>query len=90
MDKEYMLIKVRQRIQELERRYHIYVTGKNLKGQELIPATAALKRCETKRDIQILVLIQYLLQTSKAVFIEDEDAIEAFDKLVEPRERVNK
>lgn len=90
MDKEYMLFKVRERIRELERRYKIYATGKNLKGKELIPATAALKRCETKRNLQILILIECLLLTSQAVFIEDENALEGFDKLVEPKETVNK
>lgn len=90
MDKEYMLFKVRERIKELERRYKIYAQGLNLKGQELIPGTAALKRCETKRSIQILMLIETLLITSHAVFIDNEDAIEGFDKLVEPKETVNK
>lgn len=90
MDKEYMLFKVRERIKELERRYKIYVQGLNLKGAELIPGTAALKRCETKRSIQILTLIEYLLLTSNSVFIEDEDALEGFEKLVNPKETVNK
>lgn len=85
MDKEYMLFKVRERKDILKKNYRIYVQGLNLDGKELIPATAALKRCETKRNFQILCLIEQLLLTSDAVFIEDEDALEGFDKLVEPR-----
>lgn len=91
MDKEYMLFKVRERIKELERRYRIYCSGKNLKGVELIPATAALKRCEVKRDIQMLILIEQLLMvTSNSVFVTDQDAIDGFNRLVEPNERVNR
>lgn len=85
MDKEYMLFKVRERMKELKRRYAIYVQGLGLDGKELIPATAALKRCETKRNLQILMLVEHLLITSQAVFIDDDDAIEGFDKLVNPR-----
>lgn len=88
MDKEYMLLKCRARLKELRARYHKACLNQNENGDAIPIATAATNRSNLKRDISILVLLEQLLVTSKAVYIEDEEAIDGFDRLVEPVERV--
>ena len=85
MDKEYMLITVRKRIKELTAAYEAACDDKTVDGRSLSSNGAGTKRSRLKRDIQLLILIEQLLLTSRAVFIEDEDAIDGFDRLVEPR-----
>lgn len=80
MDREYILFKCRKRIEELREKYFTYCKERTVKKN-----TAALRRAQIKRDIQVLMLIEQLCLTSRAVFIEDEDAIDGFMKLVEPR-----
>lgn len=89
MDKEYMLYKLKQRLVELETQYKQAVLGLDLDGKELKASYALLLRAKIKRDIQILLLIEQLLITSKLVYITNEDAIDGFMKLVEPRSKVN-
>lgn len=80
MDREYILYRCRLRIEQLKKKYFEYVNDKSInKG------TAALRRAQIKRDIQILMLVEQLCLTSKAVFIDDENAVDGFMKLVEPR-----
>lgn len=87
MDKLYMMLKVRERLKALQKKYKSACHCKTVSGKELTDGAAAAVRTQCKRDMCILTLIQQLLETSQAVYIEDEDAIEGFDKLVEPIER---
>lgn len=87
MDKLYMMLKVRERMATLHLKYKAACHCKAVNGKELTAGAAAAVRTQCKRDMCILALIQQLLETSQAVYIEDEDAIEGFDKLVEPIER---
>lgn len=82
MDKEYMLKKVRARIDKLRQNYLGYVSNTSPDGREVSANYAAVQRSMIKRDICILSLIEQLLVTSKAVFIEDEDAVSGFEKLI--------
>ena len=82
MDKEYMLRKISARLETLRKRYVIYLTDHDEKGREVSVGYGKQLRTKTKRDICILTLIQYLLITSSSVYIEDDDAIMGFDKLI--------
>lgn len=87
MDKEYMLRALQRRYKVLEDRYVYACQSKNETGTPVKEGTAAAIRTQCKRDLQILTLIEYLLTTSKSVFIDNDDAIDGFHKLVEPKER---
>ena len=88
MDKEYMLITVRRRIKELLKEYEAACNDKTVDGRSLSSNGAGTKRSRLKRDIQLLTLIEQLLISSKAVYIDDSDAIDGFDRLVEPRSKI--
>lgn len=85
MNKEYMLIAIRRRIAFLEKAYTAACNNKTIDGRELTPNGAGSKRAKLKKDIQLLILLRELLFKYNGGLIEDEDACEAFDKLVEPR-----
>lgn len=82
MDKEYMLKKVNARLKVLRDKYIIYLTDHDEDGREVSAGYGKQLRTKTKRDICILTLIQKLLLTSSSVYIEDDDAIMGFDKLI--------
>lgn len=88
MDKEYMLVTVRRRIKELLKEYEAACNDKTVDGRSLSSNGAGTKRSRLKRDIQLLTLIEQLLISSKAVYINDSDAIDGFDRLVEPRSKI--
>lgn len=88
MDKEYMLVTVRRRIKELLKEYEAACNDKTVDGRSLSSNGAGTKRSRLKRDIQLLTLIELLLISSKAVYIDDSDAIDGFDRLVEPRSKI--
>lgn len=85
MNKEYMLAVVRKRIAYLSKCYTAAVNNKTIDGRDLTLNGAGSKRARLKRDIQILILLQELLLRYSGDVIDNEDACEAFDKLVEPR-----
>lgn len=87
MDKEYMLLRCRLRQKELKFKYNKACQCKDIKGNNITEQYAAQIRYNSKRDLDILALVEYLLLTSKSVFIDDDSAIEGFDKLCEPTER---
>lgn len=88
MDKEYMLVTVKRRIKELLKEYEAACNDKTVDGRSLSSNGAGTKRSRLKRDIQLLTLIEQLLISSKAVYIDDSDAIDGFDRLVEPRSKI--
>lgn len=87
MNKEYMLFALRQRKAELEIRYHLACRDKDQYEKPIAKGTAKVLRARIKRDIQLLILIEQLLIGCSSMFIEDEDAIDGFHKLVEPVEK---
>ena len=88
MDKEYMLLSLRRRRKVLEHRYKNACKNKDDEGNEITYSCACAVRTKTKFDLQMLNLIEQLLMTCSAVFIEDEDAIDGYHKLVEQNERI--
>ena len=87
MNKQYMLYRLRERVKILSARYYAACKCQRVDGKKIKEGTASVIRAHCKRDLQILALIEQLLLTSKAVFIEEADAIEGFEKLIEPNER---
>lgn len=82
MNKEYMIYAIKQRIEELESVYRNAVNNRGITGTELSKSAAAVTRHRAKRDICCCRLMLELLNTSKAVFITDEDAITGFTYLI--------
>lgn len=82
MNKEYMLVKIKKRIERLRNNYLCYVEGKAPDGKKLSSASATVRRSEIKRDICILVLLEQCLRATSAVYIEDPDAVLGFEKLM--------
>lgn len=82
MNKEYMLMCVNERLKVLQQRYYDTINDTESSYQ-----VSQVRRASIQRDIQIIKLLRYLLQSSPSVWIEDEDAIKGFDKLVTPIER---
>ena len=82
MHKEYMLLMVNKRLEQLKKQYYDAVNGKDLNGRMSTKQGAAVTRSRLKRDICILELVKELLQTSEAVFITNQDACMGFDKLL--------
>lgn len=78
MNKEWMLLSVRERIKVLERQF------KDLNKQcTLNPSPyCTVTKSRVKKTLELCILIEQLLLTSKAVYIDDEDACNGFDKLM--------
>lgn len=88
MDKEYMIYAIDARLQVLEKRYKNLCLNRDEDGNDISESVATVYRCKVKRDYQILVLIKVLLSKSTSDFvIKEDDAIDAFMKLVEPKEK---
>ena len=87
MDKEYMIYALRQRKAVLRKRYYLACRNKDQYEKPIAESTAKVLRARIKRDIQLLILIEYLLIGCSSMYIEDEDAIDGFHKLVEPVEK---
>lgn len=85
MNREWMLLMTRERIRNLKNRYYAACKDKDEHGNPYGKHRALTVRVECKKSIQILTLIEQLLLTSSAVWIEDEDACEGFSKLIEPK-----
>lgn len=82
MNKEYMLIKVNERLAVLMKQYRNACDNISLTGKKVSDSTAAGTRTRLKRDICILELVKELLETSSAVYITNDDACTGFDKLI--------
>lgn len=87
MNRDFMLASCKHRLKVLGLRYALACQNKNDKGEEITKGAATLIRAQTKRDIQILTLLQQLLLKCTELYIEDQDAIDGFMKLCEPKER---
>lgn len=83
MDKRYMLLMIDKRIAVLQQRYQDTINNRD--GDSI--AVQNTRRANIKRDLQVLKLLRYLLLATPAIYIEDDDAIDGFDKLVTPVER---
>ena len=93
LTKDVMLDSIDKRISELYAIYKSLCLNKNEHGVELTRGTAAVRRAQTKRDIQELMLLkQVLMGTSDTFAIPNGavDCIEGWNKLVSPREHRGK
>lgn len=78
MNKAYIMEQCKKKLDSLEEEYD------NLDMRtDITPHYKRTARWRIKRDYQILELIQYLAVGYTGKEIEDEDAIEAFDKLID-------
>lgn len=82
MPREYILKAVKERLNELKYVYQCATRDETVDGRKLSRSGACVLRSNTKRDICILKLIYQLTLTSKAVFIDDPDALAGFDRLI--------
>lgn len=81
-----MLEAVRRRIGQLEDLYRGYCNGKSSAGVNLTYGGAATLRSNTKRDLGLLHLMEYLLlYCPDTIIIDDADVQKVFDRLTEPR-----
>ena len=88
MTKEYMLELVDVRIAVLDRRYTNACNNMDDKGEQaLSKGSAAAVRTQSKRDIQLLLLVKELLTGYKGGCDLSEDALDGFYRIVEPVER---
>lgn len=85
LDREYMLSMIDDRISFLNLTYRKACAGKDVYGNEIGYANARAKRYYSKKDLNLLNLIKYLLENSNIEEISNEGMIDAFDKIVEPR-----
>lgn len=86
MNKEYMLALIRERIEQLEAKYRSYFDLDN--GPSKTYYGSACLRSRTKKDIDTLKLLEYLLMyCPNTMIIENENLIKAFDRLTEPRRK---
>ena len=90
MDKEYMMYAIKSRLQVLEKRYKNLCLNLDEDGNEISEKVAVVYRSHVKRDYQILILVQSVLEACDDCVINDDDAIDAFMKLVEPKEKKRK
>jgi len=88
MDKEYALYTIRERLGELKRRYNILCNGRDETGRELSYGTAANYRCDIKRDMNLLYLIEELIVASPGKLCNLSDAAaKGLEMIMEPCER---
>ena len=88
MTREYMLELVDVRIAVLDRRYTNACNNMDDVGEHaLSKGSAAAVRTQSKRDIQLLLLVKELLIGCKGDCDLSEDALDGFYRIVEPVER---
>lgn len=83
MNKEYMLLSIRNRIDILKQRIKDTISMKGYNKQ----STAQFDRTKYKQELQLCMLLELLLLNCKTDTIDDEDAIKGFERLVNPMER---
>lgn len=85
MNKEYMLAKVRQRLEEQMINYRNLCNGT---GRSKTYAGSAVNRSKVKKEIQLLQLLEYLLMyCPDTMMIDNQELTDGFDRLVEPRRK---
>lgn len=85
MDRDYMLYAIRTRLEQLSLTYKRASVQKDIYGNKLSYSNARAIRYNCKKDIHVLRLIELLLESCSIDNIDDQDIINAFKKLVEPR-----
>ncbi len=87
MDKKYVSKMLTDRIEELRDRYYMYCNGINETGREISPASAASARSKAKKDWDICLFVEFLLNHIQGDFYLTEDAEIGFTRLCEPYEQ---
>lgn len=84
MNKEYMLRLIKERIAQLEKKYREYCNIDS--GPSRTYSGSACMRSRVKKDISTLKLLECILfYCPDSMSVNNPDAEEAFDRLVEPR-----
>lgn len=83
MDRFYMLHALNVRIRELKDTYRGYVN--NIGGWSKQYCT--VRRSVVKKELNICMLVKFLLEKADVEQLTDPDAIDGFQKLVEPVNR---
>ena len=78
---------VKHRLEVLQNRYKKACACKDEHGNLITAGAAAAIRTQSKRDMQLLKLLLWLLSFTSSFMIEDEEAIDGFHRLVQPVER---
>lgn len=76
-----------KRMNILLKRYQKALVCQDEFGNDLTKGNAAAVRTQTKRDVQLIVLVTKLLDSVASIELVDRDAIEGFNRLVQPLER---
>lgn len=73
------------RIRELKEEYRMYVNKWDKKrGKEIKEGHARNMRCITKKELHLCILIRLLLASSTITFLDNLEAVDGFQKLVDP------
>lgn len=87
MYKKDMLFSIAYRLNTLSKRYVKAVENKDEFDNDITKGAAAAIRTQSKRDIQLLIMFQKLLEKYPEDFIEDRDIITGVERLAAPYER---
>lgn len=79
--------RLQDRIKELEKKYRALCSSKLEDGTVCTYGGAAVNRSRQKKEISTLKLILHIVSFTKALDIDDEELVDAFDRLVEPRRK---
>ena len=83
MNKDYLLRVIRERIKQVEEEYRKYFDLEN--GPSKSYSGAACIRSRLKKDLGTLRLLEYCICHCSSITLDNDDLINAFDRLVEPR-----
>lgn len=87
IDKEYMRGRIQDRLSDLKAKYRALCSCKLLDGTPCSYAGAAVNRARVQKEMSTLKLIDRILDYTKSLDIDDEELVDAFDRLVEPRRK---
>lgn len=88
MDREYIIYGLEKRMSELKQVYKDTVKQVGVTGHNLSYGSSRVLRSKAKQDLQLCALLYVMAQyMDNDTEIEDEDAIMAYHRLVEPKRR---
>ena len=87
LDKKYMEERLLDRMKELNEKYRSLCSSRLPDGTVCTYAGAAVNRSRVQKELGTLKLIYKILSFTKSLDIDDEELVDAFDRLVEPRRK---
>ena len=85
MDRDYMLYMIKDRMEYLHNAYVKACAHKDASGNVISYSNARAIRYNSKKDLNMLKLLEYLIDNSDITELADDDMKDAFSKFVEPR-----